>query len=170
MVLVASPALKDPNFLGTVIYLLDHNDNGTLGFIVNRPLDLPLSELWEDVPARLKHIRIAAFGGPVDRHKGLLLHGSLDIPDAHRMAEGVAIGGNIPALVERYAAGPDPSGPRLFLGHSGWTTGQLEAELDAGSWLIRPGKLAWLLDPSPRPLLWKQLVEGRASLPDPSIN
>jgi putative transcriptional regulator len=51
MLLVASPQLSDPNFLRTVVYLLDHSDNGTLGFVINRPLDVPLRELWGEVPA-----------------------------------------------------------------------------------------------------------------------
>lgn len=170
MVLVASPALRDPNFLGAVVYMLDHGANGTLGFIVNRPLDLPLRELWEDVPARLGETRIAAIGGPVDRHKGLLLHGSLDIPDAQPMAAGVAAGGSIPDLVTRYADGPDHTGPRLFLGHSGWTPGQLDREIEEGAWLVRAGRLAWLLDPVPPANLWQHLLENRIGLPDPSLN
>lgn len=170
MVLVASPTLRDPHFIGSVVYLIDHGMNGSLGFIINRPLDLPLSELWEDVPARLKDTHIAAMGGPVDRHKGLLLHGSLDIPEAQPMAPGIACGGSIPALVSRYADGPDHTGPRLFLGHSGWTPGQLANELEEGAWLLRPGKLSWLLDPVPPANLWQHLLEGRVGLPDPSLN
>ncbi len=170
MVLVASPALRDPNFMGSVVYVLDHGANGTLGFIVNRPLDLPLSELWDDAPPRIKDARIAAMGGPVDRHKGLLLHGSLDIPEAQVMAPGIAIGGSIAELVARYGDGPDQTGPRLFLGHSGWSPGQLAREIEEGSWLVRAGKVAWLLDPVPPANLWQHLLEGRTGLPNPSLN
>jgi putative transcriptional regulator len=169
-VLVASPTLRDPNFLGTVVYVLDHGPNGTLGFIVNRPLEVPLDELWEDVPAHLSQARIAALGGPVDRHKGLLLHGCPAITDAQRMADGVFAGGSIPELVARYADGADQTGPRLFLGHSGWASGQLEVELAEGAWFVRPGKISWLLDPVPMNNLWQHLVEGRTGLPDPSVN
>ena len=66
--LVASPELTDANFARSVIYLLDHNDTGSLGFILNRPLDLPLGELWSDAPGGLIDARIAAEGGPVDKH------------------------------------------------------------------------------------------------------
>lgn len=170
MVLVASPALRDPNFQGSVVYVLDHGANGTLGFIINRPLDLPLSELWEDAPERLKDARIAAMGGPVDRNKGLLLHGSMDIPEAQPMAPGIAVGGSITDLVARYADGPDQTGPRLFLGHSGWTPGQLGREIEEGAWLVRPGRTVWLLDPVPPANLWQHLLAGRVGLPDPSLN
>lgn len=169
-VLVASPQLREPSFLQTVVYVVDHGANGTLGFIVNRPLDVPLADLWEAVPQRLRDARIAAIGGPVDRDKGLLLHGALDIPDAQLMTPQIAVGGSVPALVAHYADGADASGPRLFLGHSGWSPGQLDRELEEGAWLVRPGKIAWLLNPVPVANLWQQLIDGRVGLPDPSLN
>jgi putative transcriptional regulator len=171
VLLVASPRLTDPNFLRAVVYLLDHGESGSLGFIVNRPLDVPLVELWNEVPAGLADARIAAEGGPVDKHKGLLLHGDLSLPGAQMMGEGVAVGGDLPALAERWITGGDHAGPRLFLGHSGWTAGQLEVEIGEGAWIVRPGRIDLLMTPKPSDLLWQQLLEGRAGgMPDPSRN
>lgn len=171
VLLVATPQLTDPNFVRTVIYLLDHGDGGSLGFIVNRPLELPLSELWTEAPVGLAESHLAAEGGPVDKHKGLLLHCDTTLAGAQPMGEGVAIGGDLTALAERWATGGDLSGPRLFLGHSGWTAGQLQNEIDEGAWVVRPGRLDLLLGPQPSELLWQQLLEGRASgMPDPSLN
>lgn len=169
--LVASPQLTDPNFVRSVVYLLDHSETGSLGFILNRPLDLPLGDLWSDAPGGLSEARIAAEGGPVDKHKGLLLHGDTTLAGAQLMGEGVAVGGDLTALQERWATGGDHNGPRLFLGHSGWTAGQLEQEIDEGAWLVRPGRLALLFDAQPSVLLWQLMVEGRSGgMPDPSRN
>jgi putative transcriptional regulator len=171
MLLVASTKLTDPNFLHAVVYLLDHGDTGTLGFIINRPLEVPLSELWGEVPVSLADARVAAEGGPVDRHKGLLLHRCVELDGAQPMADGFAVGGELAALAERYAAGNDATGPRLFLGHSGWAPGQLLAELEEGAWIVRPGRPELLVNPKPPATLWEQLAEGRVGgMPDPSVN
>ncbi len=168
---MASPNLTDPNFLRSVVYLLDHGDSGSLGFIINRPLDLPLAELWTEAPGGLAEAHIAAEGGPVDKHKGLLLHADPSLDGAQLMAEGIAVGGELAALRERWPTGEDHCGPRLFLGHSGWTAGQLQQEIEEGAWIVRPGRVELLLGPQPSELLWQQLVEGRAGgMPDPSRN
>ncbi|MBA3699098.1 MAG: YqgE/AlgH family protein [Planctomycetes bacterium] len=169
--LVASPHLSDANFVRSVVYLLDHGDTGSLGFILNRPLDVPLGELWNDAPPGLSDARIAAEGGPVDKHKGLLLHGDTTLAGAQLMSEGIAVGGDPDALQERWGTGGDHCGPRLFLGHSGWTSGQLDREIEEGAWLVRPGRIDLLFDPRPAELLWQHLVEGRnGGMPDPSRN
>ena len=169
--LVASPQLTDPNFVRSVVYLLDHSDTGSLGFILNRPLDLPLGELWNEAPGGLVDALIAADGGPVDKHKGLLLHGDTTLAGAQPMGEGIAVGGDLAAMQERWATGGDHNGPRLFLGHSGWTAGQLDREIEEGAWLVRPGRLDLLFEVRPSELLWQHLVEGRSGgMPDPSRN
>lgn len=171
VLLVASPHLTDPNFLHSVVYLLDHGDSGSLGFIVNRPLDVPLSELWAEAPGGLAGSRIAAEGGPVDKHKGLLLHGDTNLVGAQLMGDGVAIGGDLDALGARWVSGEDHHGPRLFLGHSGWSAGQLMAEIEEGAWVVRPGRIDLLLAAQPSELLWQQLIEGHTGgMPDPSRN
>lgn len=171
MLLVASPRLSDPNFIRTVVYLLDHGDNGTFGFVLNRPLEVPLRELWGEVPQQLADLRIAAEGGPVERHKGLLLHRCSDLSGAQPLSEGFALGGDLNALAERFAGGIDAHGPRLFLGHSGWAPGQLAAELEEGAWLLRTGLHSQLLNPQPVSTMWQQLLEGRSGgMPDPSRN
>lgn len=171
VLLVASPHLSDPNFVRSVVYLIDHGENGSLGFIVNRPLELPLSELWGDAPGGLSEARIAAEGGPVDKNKGLLLHGDLALSGAQPMGDGIAVGGNLDAIQQRWATGGDHYGPRLFLGHSGWSDGQLEREIEEGAWLVRPGRLDLVFGAQPSDLLWQHLVEGRTGgMPDPSRN
>ncbi|MBA3684068.1 MAG: YqgE/AlgH family protein [Planctomycetes bacterium] len=170
MLLVASASLSEPSFMRSVIYLLEHDEDGTLGFIINRPLDIIISDLWADCPPGLGSAKVAAEGGPVDRNKGLLLHACADLPGAQAMGNGLAVGGDLDALAERYASGHDASGPRLFLGHSGWAPGQLAAEIGEGSWVLRPGPPDLVLRHRPPPNLWQLLLEGSNGLPEPSLN
>ncbi len=167
--LVAAATLGDPNFMRSVIYLVEHNDSGSMGLIINRPLEMPLSAIWDGVPAGLAQAQVAAEGGPVERDRGLLLHCLTDLPGSQRIGDGLAIGGELAGLASRFADGADRSGPRLFLGHSGWGPGQMEHELEQGSWLVRPGNLDHLLVAPPAEL-WRRLLDGGHGLPEPSVN
>ncbi len=176
MLLVANLQLTDENFSRSIVYLVEHSNEGSLGFIINRPLELTLGELWNDCPSGLADAKAAADGGPVERHKGLLLHRHPGIAETAPMGHGIFIGGNLPQIASRWASGPDRIGPRLFLGHSGWTAGQLDREITAGAWLIRPGHsdlLALVTDPttgSDGDQLWERLRHGPHGLPAPSLN
>ena len=170
MLLVASTALSEPSFMRSVIYLLEHDEDGSLGFIINRPLDIALSDLWADCPPGLAPAKVAAEGGPVDRNKGLLLHAVSELPGAQPMGHGLAVGGDIEALAKRFAHGADPRGPRLFLGHSGWAPGQLANEIAEGTWVLRPGSLDLVLNSRPNATLWQHLLDGKIGLPEPSLN
>jgi putative transcriptional regulator len=171
ILLVANPRLTEPNFARSVVFLLEHGEHGTLGFIINRPRIGPLSEIWEKAPSGLAGCIAAAEGGPVEPDKGLLVHASPTILGAQEMALGCAVGGDLEAIAERYRDGCDLTGPRLFLGHSGWEQGQLEHEVQQGAWILRQGVRDLLLDNAPPAGLWEMLVAGRlGGLPDPSLN
>ena len=170
VLLVASPVLTDPNFMRTVVYILEHTSGGTLGLIVNRPLDVPLGDLWDECPGSLAEASLCAEGGPVDRHKGLLLHGYVELEDTYQLAEGVAVGGDPQELHSLSQDDRGRSGPRLFLGHAGWQPGQLDDEVASGSWIVRTGHPVLLLNPTPPEDLWQELVTSGAETPDPSAN
>lgn len=168
--LVASTGLSDPNFMRSVVFILEHGGSGTMGLIVNRPLDMALSSIWEEVPAGIAEARTAAEGGPVERDRGLLLHGATGIPGCQLIAPGLSIGGEVDALAARFATGPDRLGPRLFLGHSGWSPGQLDREIELGGWLVRPGLVDHVLVAPPTDL-WHRLIDGGGTgMPVPSLN
>ncbi len=129
--LVAAPQLGDPNFTRTVVLMVQHNDQGALGGVLNRPSETTLRELWEqvgggDCPAE-KHVHQ---GGPVS---GPLMA----IHTARELAELEILPGlyfaaqkeNLDALVRQFE---QPY--KVFLGHSGWAGGQLEGELEQGAW------------------------------------
>ena len=168
--LVASPELLDPNFVRSVVYVIEHGAAGTFGVIVNRSLSLPLGDVWEAAPAQLADVRIAADGGPVNRNHGLLMHGQPDIAGAQVLGHGLALGGVIGQLVVRWAAGPDQQGPRLFLGHSGWGPGQLAAEVAQGAWSVHPGHIGPVLSGKAAEGLWERLMGDHAGLPEASLN
>jgi putative transcriptional regulator len=168
--LAASAELSDPNFMRSVIYLMEHDTNGTLGFIVNRPVEIVLRDLWAECPEALGDIRIACEGGPVERNKGLLLHACPDLSGCQPMGHGIAIGGDLDALVQRFMDGADHRGPRLFLGHSGWGPGQLEKEIAEGAWIVHPGSPEILLNNQSTSSLWQDLTGEGPGLPIPSLN
>ena len=169
-VLIAAPSLDDPHFSRSVVHLIEHSDRGTMGVIINRPLPMDLGELWPGAPEPLQQVRIAADGGPVARHGGLILHRCPDLPGAQELLPGLGGGGESAALVERFARGPDRRGPRLFLGHSSWGKGQLASELRRGSWRVRRGRLDWIFDLDGLDGLWERLSQDIDPLVNPSVN
>ena len=174
VLLVATPALTDPSFRRTVVYLVEHSAEGALGFIVNRPMDIALGDLWGDCPPGLTACSAAAEGGPVERHKGLLLHGHCAIEGTAPMGQGRFVGGDLRHIADHWQSGTNHHGPRLYLGHSGWVGGQLEEEIANGAWLLRPGTIDLIVSGVPDGLsgeqLWEQLSSGPHGLPKPSLN
>lgn len=170
--LIATPMLDDPNFRSSVVYLVEHGRPGSLGFILNRPLDISLGEVWADCPAMLAGMRCCAQGGPVDPGRGLLMHGYEDIPACQCMGEGLFIGGEIEPLRRRALADPElpARGPRLLLGHAGWEHDQLAGEIALGAWIVRPGAARLLLHPAPAEDLWDECVGAGAPPVLPGLN
>ena len=156
----------------TVIYLLEHSDTGTLGLIVNRPVPVKLSDIWDECPSSMNTEELCAEGGPVDRHKGLLIHRMPNISDALELGLGLSVGGHPDELARAFELNGIKArlGPRLFLGHAGWAPQQLEQEIAQGTWLVRSGLQDLLLDPQPPEDLWQTLISAGEELPDPSAN
>jgi putative transcriptional regulator len=139
MYLLATPKVGHPMWRQTVILLLEHGPGGTLGVIVNRPLDVPAEELLPEVPGiRSRELRLYS-GGPVARDGLLWLLRSRRLPDgAKQVMEGVSYGSDPTLLMERLLAGGNDSEIRLLLGHAGWAPGQLAGEIARGDWRVLP--------------------------------
>ena len=134
VLLVASPALTDPNFTQTVLLIVEHGQDGTIGLILNRPTDVLLAEVLRDLPA-LKQTKHRLFGGgPVGRTQLVLLFRLRQIlPDVRHIVNGIYIG--TPRVLERVMASPKPDEAfRACAGFAGWAPGQLEYEMRQGSW------------------------------------
>lgn len=140
--LIAMPGMADPNFSSTVTLICEHNAEGALGIVVNRPMNLSLGGLFEQlaVPgADTAASRSPVLeGGPVARERGFVLHN----PEAE-FESSVAVSPYIQLTLSRdildaIAAGKGPAKSLVALGYAGWEPGQLEAEMLANTWLSVP--------------------------------
>lgn len=175
--LLATPRLVDPNFARAVILLLDHDEDGALGVVINRPSQLPLSSVLPTWGSAVTAPPLLFSGGPVAPESALAVGLSL----------GTGPEEGFKPLVDGYGLvdlDADPAlllaglvGVRVFSGYAGWGAGQLEAELMAGSWYLANAMPSDLLDPEPE-RLWRVVLRRQpgelayvANFPDdPTVN
>jgi putative transcriptional regulator len=153
VLLVASPSLADPNFHHTVLLILKHGPEGTAGLVLNRSTDVMLSEVLPDWIALKGTSHRVFVGGPVAPTQVLMLFRLTHQPvDAQRVFDGVYVGGTR-ALLERIVTQPMPTETfRAFVGFAGWAPGQLEFEMNQGSWGVLPSDSFNLFDKDPATL------------------
>lgn len=151
--LIAMPALEDPYFAHALVYICEHNENGALGIIVNRPIDLDLAGLFEKIDLKFEAESLAKlpiyFGGPVQLDRGFVLHrpvGQWQSTLAVNSEVGLTSSRDVLAAVG--SAGL-PSEIIVTLGYAGWDAGQLEEELAQNSWLTVAAKNSILFDLPP---------------------
>ena len=134
ILLIADPFLKDPNFMRTVVFLCDHQDEGSFGFVLNKNYDHTLNELVHG----LDDLSIPVFyGGPVQMDTIHFLHQYPDkIPGGYEITDGVYWGGDFETTIGLIRSGEISSGKiRFYIGYSGWGSGQLDGEMKEKSWL-----------------------------------
>jgi putative transcriptional regulator len=162
--LIASPSMGDPRFLQTVILMVQHDRNGALGIIINRPLgDQPLARLLEALgekdPGVAGTVRIFA-GGPVQRDIGFVLHSA----DYHR-PDTIEIDGHVAMTSSReilrdIANQRGPQKSLIAFGYAGWAPGQLEGEIAHGFWFTTPQDTNLVFDDD-RDELWDHAMKRR---------
>jgi putative transcriptional regulator len=140
--LIAMPALADPNFFQTVVYISEHNPSGALGLVINRPLNLSLGQLLEHLQIATDRPDLAAMpvfhGGPVQPEQGFVLHSPVGHWGATlRVTERIGITTSRDIL-QATARGEGPESLLVTLGYAGWGPGQLEQELVENAWLSGP--------------------------------
>jgi len=138
ILLIADPFLKDPNFLRTVVFLCEHKESGSFGFVLNRKYENTLDEL---IPG-LENLKLPVFyGGPVQMDTIHFLHQyPEEIPGSEEVIKGVFWGGDFETVVAMLKSGTlDPDRIRFYIGYSGWSDGQLNSELEEKSWLTVAG-------------------------------
>ncbi len=161
--LVAMPSMQDPNFSATVTLICQHNDEGALGIIINRPLNIRLGGLFEQLdmqtasPSRANDA--VMLGGPVGPERGFVLHGN-----DHDYENSIAVSSEINLTLSRdvldaMAAGAGPEKALVALGYAGWEPGQLEDEMLANSWLTVPANSELVFD-TPYPKRWYKAAES----------
>ncbi|MDR2240417.1 MAG: YqgE/AlgH family protein [Zoogloeaceae bacterium] len=137
--LIAMPAMADPNFARTLTYICEHNQQGALGIVINRPLGMTLETLLDRVGIPLEEKRFAGlpvmFGGPVQTDRGFVLHRPLDKWQATLpVKDGLGLTSSRDVLQSIGSAG-QPEDFIVSLGYAGWAAGQLEHELAQNAWL-----------------------------------
>jgi putative transcriptional regulator len=134
ILLIADPFLKDPNFMRTVVFLCEHQNEGSFGFVLNRSYDYTLDELVNG----LDDLKLPVFyGGPVQMDTIHFLHQYPEkIPGGFEISEGVFWGGDFDMAIQMIRKGEiNLQRIRFYIGYSGWGTGQLNDELKEKSWL-----------------------------------
>ena len=136
--LIAMPNMADPNFNGALTYICDHGEQGAMGVVVNRPIELDLSTLFEQIglslPERLQKQSVY-FGGPVQTERGFVLHTPPQIfSSTLTVNEEVSLTTSKDVL-EAVSQGAGPNKFMVSLGYAGWAAGQLEEEIKQNAWL-----------------------------------
>ncbi len=136
--LVAAPSLTDPNFHRTVVLIAGHDEDGALGLVLNRPLEVEVADVAPALAPLAPSGEVVHSGGPVQPSDAVVL---ADFED--RDAAGLLVLGSIglPASETEPDALVDAvTRARVFAGHSGWGPGQLDAELEAEGWIVAPAE------------------------------
>ncbi|HBG30266.1 YqgE/AlgH family protein [Candidatus Macondimonas diazotrophica] len=169
--LIAMPGMSDRNFSQTVTYLCEHNADGALGIIVNRPSDLRLSQLMDQMqlpgPEQPEWDTVVYHGGPVNEERGFVLHEEPGPWDASLFVSEAMHVTTSRDILTAIAKGQGPSRYLVALGYAGWGAGQLEQEMRDNAWLAVPSSSSILFDlPAPERLAaaigllgvdWRQL-------------
>jgi putative transcriptional regulator len=137
--LIAMPAMGDPNFNETVTFVCKHDEEGALGIVINRPMDMQVGEIFRQLALTVvdegQAARPVLAGGPVHRDRGFILHRSEE-PYQSTLATAGGLRLTVSAdVLGAMAAGYGPDPALVALGYAGWEAGQLEAELAANAWL-----------------------------------
>jgi putative transcriptional regulator len=171
--LIAGKHLRDSNFFKSIVLMLEHNDEGAMGLVINRPMEVSLSEALSkhfDFPSS-DHFLFS--GGPVETNALLILHNSTDHDQEHEsIVPGVFVGTS-PDIFERVVQSIGDQDTdfqfRIFAGYSGWGAGQLEFEVDRGDWYAVPAKSFHVFGKNPYEVwddVMQSFYEDHRILPD----
>jgi putative transcriptional regulator len=176
--LVANPALPDPNFHRTVVFMLEHGDGGALGVVLNRPSETAVSDPLPRCESLAAEPSVVFVGGPVEPAAAICL---AEVEAAVGMHWNPVLGAVGTLDLGDGSGAEDLLGQvqrlRVFAGYAGWGPGQVEAELEAGAWFVVDALAADVLCDQPR-LLWRTVLRRQggwlaslSSFPDdPSVN
>ncbi|HPR28946.1 MAG: YqgE/AlgH family protein [Chitinophagales bacterium] len=177
LILLSEPFMADPHFKRTVVLLCEHSDDdGTVGFVLNRPLGMKVCDTLVDMDMVDSEL---FYGGPVAQDTMHYLHtyGSA-VEDSLHIMDNIYWGGNFEQITEQLKLGIlDPKQIKFFLGYSGWSPGQLGDELKENSWLTASGKGQYVFG-IPEASLWSKILQDKGGRyaevihypEDPSLN
>jgi putative transcriptional regulator len=170
--LVAAKHLLDPSFFKTVVLMIEQGDNGAMGVVINRPSDIAVSH------ALSKHLNVEGmdesvfYGGPVEQGGLIVLHDRGDLAESESVIPGVYVPTRADVFEEVIKAAQedvDSTTFRVYNGCSGWSPGQLEAELERGDWYATPANSDLVFSDDPYNL-WEQMMDRVAANQEQFIN
>lgn len=148
--LIAMPSMNDPNFEHTVIYLCEHHEQGSVGLIINRPMQIPLGIVFEQLqiaPIVVEKNRLPLlFGGPIQPERGFVIHKQMGGWRSSLLLQDEVTVTTSNDIIRAIADGTGPKDVLVTLGYSGWTENQLEKEVMDNVWLVCPYKSEILYD------------------------
>ena len=172
--LIASPALHDPNFRRTVVLVTEHTEEGAAGLVLNRPSESAVAELVPQLEPLVEDGEPVWLGGPVQPNAVLVLGEFVDSVDA-----AVPLFGSLgfPSLDEPEEVVPVTTRRRVFAGYAGWGAGQLESELERDDWILEASSNDDAFTESPEEL-WADVLRRKGGVyelvsrmpEDPSVN
>ena len=161
MFLVAGPRLPDPRFAHTVVLLLEYDETGALGLVINRPTQLSLGDaLVTPLPGSGDHLVYS--GGPVEHRRLIALLRSPDaVDDAQHLFGDVYASASLDTLRRMLEREGHAADVRTYVGYAGWSPGQLDAELAGGDWVVTPADAESIFDVPPDEV-WEALMRRNA--------
>ncbi len=156
--LISEPFLPDPNFERTVILICEHNEEGSVGFVLNKPSILKFDEAVEDIEVFPETLYV---GGPVQQDTLHFIHRSSELEGSIQINDDLYWGGNyeqLTAMINNRMI--DPRDFKFFLGYSGWSPGQLEEELKQKSWIVVNNATAEQVFDIQPDVLWKRVLNN----------
>ena len=154
--LISEPYLPDPNFERTIILLCENNEEGSFGFVLNKPSLANVSEVMDDIK---EYDTPALVGGPVQQDTLHYIHRYPSLEDSVEITKGVFWGGNFEKLLFLLETKQmEHKDIKFFLGYSGWTAGQLEEELEQDSWIVSDHVSEALVFDTEPEAMWKKTL------------
>lgn len=151
----------DPYFRRAVVLLCEHHEQGSLGFILNKSIDIQVNDLISDFPAFEAEV---FYGGPVQTDTLHYIHNVGDLlDDSLQVSKGVWWGGDFDKLKALITTDLiKPENIRFFVGYSGWSSGQLGEEMETGSWMTAPMDANYLFKTKPQDM-WSQVMYNKGN-------
>ena len=159
--LIAMPAMTDPNFAKTVTYVCAHNEEGAMGIVINRPMDIALAEVFSQmqIDGGDNTTQTVFQGGPVHRDRGFIIHmPATEWDSTIRVTDELAVSTSRDIL-EAISSGSGPADTLVALGYAGWGAGQLEHEMVENAWLSAPANLEIIFH-TPPGRRWESAAAG----------
>lgn len=158
--LLSNPFMKDPNFQRSAIFLTEYSAHGALGYVLNRPIEIELSDVLPDCDACSARLH---YGGPVQLDSLHFVHrlGPDALGECDEVCPGVYWGGDLETLKQMLIAGvADEADVKFFIGYSGWSAGQLNGEFEENSWIVTEATPGLIFDEAPDDL-WRRALKRR---------